>query len=49
MSRHPWTMTTRTATRARVPAPGELLSGNQIVQSPETGLQYRIERPIESA
>lgn len=46
MSRHPWTMTTRTATRARLPAPGELLAGNQIVQSPETGLQYRIERPI---
>lgn len=46
MSAHPWTMTTRTASGVRHAAPGDLLARSQIVQSPETGLQYRIERPI---
>jgi hypothetical protein len=42
----PWTMTTRTASAPRLAAPGDLLAPHQIVQSPETDLQYRIERPI---
>jgi hypothetical protein len=46
MSGHPWTMTTRTASRVRSAAPGDLLAPNQIVQSPETGVQYRVERAI---
>ena len=46
MSGHSWTMTTRTASGVRTAAPGDLLSPNQIVQSPETDLQYRIERSI---
>ena len=38
--------TTRTATVGRVPAkrPGYLLVPGQVVQSPETGLDYRVER-----
>ena len=46
MAGHPWTMTTRTASGVRRAAPGDLLAPNEIVQSPETDLQYRIERPI---
>jgi serine/threonine-protein kinase len=46
MSGRPWTMTTRTASGVRREAPGDLLARNQIIQSPETDLQYRIERPI---
>ena len=39
-------MTTRTASGPRRAAPGDLLAPNQIVQSPETDLQYRVERAI---
>jgi serine/threonine protein kinase len=47
MNGRAWTMTTRTAGGVRRgPAPGDLLSPGQIVQSPETDLQYRIERAI---
>ena len=46
MAGQPWTMTTRTAGAVRPSAPGDLLAPNQLVQSPETDLQYRIERPI---
>jgi serine/threonine-protein kinase len=46
MPGHPWTMTTRTASAVRGAAPGDLLARNQIVQSPETDLQYRVERAV---
>ena len=48
MAGNPWTMTTRTATRARTPRAklDQLLAPGEIVQSPETDLQYRIERMI---
>lgn len=46
MAGRPWTMTTRTASGIRRAVPGDLLAPNEIVQSPETDLQYRIERPI---
>jgi serine/threonine protein kinase len=47
MTGHVWTMTTRTAGAVRVrSAPGDLLAPGEVVQSPETDLQYRIERPI---
>ena len=46
MAGHPWTMTTRTAGAVRNAPAGDLLARNQVVQSPETDLQYRIERPI---
>ena len=48
MTRNPWTRTTRTASRAR-PAPvraDQLLVPGEMVRSPETGLQYRVERLI---
>src|SRR6188768_1371107 len=43
---NPWTRTTRTASRRKAPQPGELLAAGEIVQSPETHLQYRVERQI---
>jgi serine/threonine protein kinase len=47
MTGHAWTMTTRTAGAAYGrAAPGDLLSPGQVIQSPETDLQYRIERSI---
>ena len=49
MSRNPGTMTTRTGTRGHVrmpPPSGHLLAANEVLQSPETGLQYRIDRLI---
>jgi serine/threonine protein kinase len=46
MAGHPWTMTTRTASAVRRAAPGDLLAQNQVVHSPETDLQYRVERPL---
>jgi serine/threonine-protein kinase len=47
MTRNPWTAPTRTATRVRPrSAAGQLLSINEIIQSPETGLQYRVVRAI---
>jgi serine/threonine protein kinase len=47
MTGHVWTMTTRTAGAVRVrSAPGDLLAPGEVVQSPETDLHYRIERPI---
>ena len=47
MSGNAWTMTTRTAHAVRrAPAPDDLLSPGQIVQSPETDLQYRVERSV---
>ena len=46
MHGHPWTTTTRTASGVRRAGPDDLLARNQIVQSPETDLQYRVERPI---
>jgi len=44
MSRGLWSATTRTARTVRRQRPDQLLASNQIVQSPETGLQYRVER-----
>jgi serine/threonine protein kinase len=45
MTGNPWTNTTRTASARQAPRhPDELLSAGQIVQSPETHLQYRVER-----
>src|SRR5262249_12423722 len=47
MTRNPWTRTTRTASRVRGPArPEHLLAPGEVLQSPETHLQYRIERSI---
>jgi len=47
MPRNPWTMTTRTAGRARGTAdPDDLVAPGDVFQSPETHLQYRIERRI---
>ena len=48
MSRNPWTMTTRAATARRGAPSGhdQLLTVGQVVQSPETDLQYRIEKPV---
>lgn len=48
MSRNPWTRTTRavTAVRRAPSMPDHLLAPNQVVQSPETDLQYRIDRQI---
>jgi serine/threonine-protein kinase len=50
MTGNPWTRTTRTATRARgTPAHRELLlASGDVVASPDTGLQYRIDRLIGS-
>ena len=47
MTRNPWTAPTQTATRAapRI-KPDQLLAAHEIVESPETGLQYRVERLI---
>jgi len=45
MTGNPWTRTTRTASRMRPPArPEHLLAPGEVVQSPETHLQYRVER-----
>ena len=47
MTGQAWTRTTRTAGVARgLPAAGDLLAPDQVVQSPETDLQYRIERAV---
>ena len=47
MTGNPWTRTTRTATSHRGPRQAdELLAGGEIVQSPETHLQYRVDRLI---
>jgi hypothetical protein len=48
MLRHPSTMTTRTATASRAPRarPDGLLAPGAILRSPETGLEYRIDRAI---
>ncbi|HYT66028.1 MAG TPA: protein kinase [Vicinamibacterales bacterium] len=48
MSQNPWTATTRTSPLARAPSarPEHLLAPNQVVESPETHLQYRVERLI---
>ena len=48
MSRSFWTRTTRTASRARPApsAPDQLLTPGDLVQSPETGQQYRVDRLI---
>ena len=46
MTGNPWTRTTRTASRRKTPEAGELLAGGEIVQSPETHLQYRVEHQI---
>jgi serine/threonine-protein kinase len=47
MRRNPSTMTTRTATASRVARGREdLLTPGELLRSPETGLAYRIERPI---
>jgi serine/threonine protein kinase len=48
MMRNPWTATTRTASRGWASARGseQLLARGEIVRSPESGLQYRIEGPI---
>jgi hypothetical protein len=48
MAGHFWTRTTRTATRvAGAPRHADdLLAPGQIVQSPEGGLAYRVERRI---
>jgi serine/threonine-protein kinase len=47
MSRHPSTATTRTTRSLHFPvprSPEQLLAPRQIIESPESGLQYRIER-----
>jgi serine/threonine protein kinase len=48
MSRNPWTRTTRTASRQRrAPKPADhLLAPGELVQSPETHVQYRVDRLI---
>src|SRR5215472_15294138 len=48
MPRHPSTMTTRTATASRAPRPRPdgLLAPGATLGSPETGLEYRIDRAI---
>ena len=47
MSRNPWTLTTRAASGVRgMPSPDQLLAPHQVVHSPETDLQYRIDRQI---
>ena len=48
MTGNPWTRTTRTASRLRgaVSRADALLAPGEIVQSPETGLQYRVEKAI---
>ncbi len=48
MTGNPWTRTTRTASRLRRPPSraDELLAAGDVVQSPESGLQYRVERLI---
>ena len=43
---NPWTRTTRTAGRVRPAAPQQLLAAGETVQSPESGLQYTIDRQI---
>jgi serine/threonine protein kinase len=44
MSKHASAATTRTATAARFAGPGRLLAPSEIVTSPESRLQYRVER-----
>jgi serine/threonine-protein kinase len=48
MASNPWTATTRTTRSIRVPRRGssDLLVPGQTIQSPETRLQYRIERML---
>ena len=51
MTRNPWTAPTQTATRAATRAgargtPSQLLAGHDVVESPETGLQYKVDRLI---
>ena len=48
MTRNVWTRTTRTATRGRGARrrPDDLLAPGEIVQSPESGLAFRVERLI---
>jgi serine/threonine-protein kinase len=49
MTGNPWTRTTRTATRlhgAPRKRSEQLLAAGEVVHSPETDLQYRVERPI---
>jgi len=46
MTGNPWTRTTRTAGRRSRQQSGELLAAGEHVQSPETHLQYRVERLI---
>ena len=48
MSPNPWTATTRTTRSVHVPIRRAVrfLSDGHIIESPETGLQYRIERLI---
>lgn len=43
---NPWTATTRTAGGAPARRDGQLLALGEVIRSPDTGLQYRIERPI---
>ena len=46
MSRNPWTATTRSTLSIHVPRLGgpQLLVSGQVIESPETGLQYRIDQ-----
>src|SRR6187399_3228020 len=48
MTRNPWTRTTRAMSRVRRPPshPEHLLAPGEVVQSPETHLQYRVEELI---
>jgi serine/threonine-protein kinase len=47
MPRNPSTMTTRTATASRVPRNrDDLLTPGELLRSPESGLAFRVERPI---
>ena len=46
MTGNPWTRTTRTGARRAAPRSGELLAAGETVHSPETQLQYQVERQI---
>ena len=44
MTRNPWTATTRTAQAIRAPSGAHWLLSGAVIQSPESGLQYRVNR-----
>lgn len=46
MTRDPWTAPTHTAPLIRAPWRGQWLAAGAVIQSPESGLQYRIDRML---